>query len=255
MDAAKQLVPDETEPLTWAEIARRYPDQYVCLVDIVHPRRGDPDIVSARVVGNGRRSAHPAPGPKAVKATGVLDKCSLPRHRQRHEQRVQAWIVEAFADVASGREHDAFGVCRDRCHPREHLARRLGAHPALEHDHVPRNARQLGGKVVEVIRALGEQERRPAFFERTNHVVENHSVPRLVVREQRVQLLDLGLRVGRPESGLTCDQPVLERTSGGLRLRVDREAHRAELHRLRPKLCKRRLPNWPGTTTARATAS
>ncbi len=53
MDAAKQLAPDETEPLTWAEIARRYPDQYVCLVDIVHPRRGDPDIVSARVVGNG----------------------------------------------------------------------------------------------------------------------------------------------------------------------------------------------------------
>lgn len=53
MDAAKRLVPDETEPLTWAEIARRNPDQYVCLVDIVHPRRGDPDIVSARVVGSG----------------------------------------------------------------------------------------------------------------------------------------------------------------------------------------------------------
>ncbi len=48
-----RLAPDETEPLTWAEIGRRYPDQYVCLVDVVHPRRGDPDIVSARVVGNG----------------------------------------------------------------------------------------------------------------------------------------------------------------------------------------------------------
>jgi hypothetical protein len=53
MDAAEQLVPVETEPLTWAEICARYPDRYVCLVDIVHPRRGDPDIVSARVVGYG----------------------------------------------------------------------------------------------------------------------------------------------------------------------------------------------------------
>lgn len=54
MDAALRLAPSgETESLTWAEIATRYPDQYVCLVDVVHPRRGDPDIVSARVVGNG----------------------------------------------------------------------------------------------------------------------------------------------------------------------------------------------------------
>ncbi len=53
MDAASRLAPDEIEPLTWAEICRRYPDQYVCLIDIVHARRGDPDIVSARVVGNG----------------------------------------------------------------------------------------------------------------------------------------------------------------------------------------------------------
>lgn len=53
MDAANRLAPYEIEPLTWAEICGRYPDQYVCLIDIVHARRGDPDIVSARVVGNG----------------------------------------------------------------------------------------------------------------------------------------------------------------------------------------------------------
>lgn len=53
MDAAEQLMPDETEPLSWAEICARYPDQYVCLIDIVHLRRGDPDIVTARVVGHG----------------------------------------------------------------------------------------------------------------------------------------------------------------------------------------------------------
>lgn len=53
MDAAEKFGSVGTEPLLWAEICRRYPDQYVCLVDVVHPRRGDPDIVTARVVGSG----------------------------------------------------------------------------------------------------------------------------------------------------------------------------------------------------------
>jgi hypothetical protein len=53
MDAATRLEPVETEPLTWGEICRRYPDQYVCLIDIATPARGNPEIVSARVVGHG----------------------------------------------------------------------------------------------------------------------------------------------------------------------------------------------------------
>ena len=53
MDAAEQLVSDAAEPLTWAEICARYPDQYVCLVDIVHPRLRSPEIITARVVGHG----------------------------------------------------------------------------------------------------------------------------------------------------------------------------------------------------------
>jgi hypothetical protein len=53
MDAAERLAPDETEPLPWAEICARYPDQYVCLVDIVRPPLRSPEIVTARVVGHG----------------------------------------------------------------------------------------------------------------------------------------------------------------------------------------------------------
>jgi hypothetical protein len=53
MDAATRLAPDETEPLPWAEICARYPDQYVCLVDIVHPPLRSPVITTARVVGHG----------------------------------------------------------------------------------------------------------------------------------------------------------------------------------------------------------
>ena len=53
MDGAEQIASLETEPLPWAEICARYPDQYVCLVDIVHPPLRNPEIISARVVGHG----------------------------------------------------------------------------------------------------------------------------------------------------------------------------------------------------------
>jgi len=53
MDAAEQIASLETEPLPWAEICARYPDQYVCLVDIVHPPLRSPEIITARVVGHG----------------------------------------------------------------------------------------------------------------------------------------------------------------------------------------------------------
>jgi len=53
MDAAEQLAPHVTEPLSWAEICARYPDQHVCLVDVQHPEPGSPEITTARVVGHG----------------------------------------------------------------------------------------------------------------------------------------------------------------------------------------------------------
>jgi hypothetical protein len=53
MNAAEQIAPLETELLPWAEICTRYPDQFVCVVDIVHPPLRSPEIISARVVGHG----------------------------------------------------------------------------------------------------------------------------------------------------------------------------------------------------------
>jgi len=53
MDAAEQIVCLETEPQPSAEICARYPDQHVCLVDIVHPPLRTPEIITARVVGHG----------------------------------------------------------------------------------------------------------------------------------------------------------------------------------------------------------
>jgi hypothetical protein len=53
MDAATRLAPDESNPLSWAEICSRHPDQFVCLVDVVRPPLSSPEIVTARVVGHG----------------------------------------------------------------------------------------------------------------------------------------------------------------------------------------------------------
>jgi len=53
MDAAEQIESLETEALSWTEICARYPDQYVCLVDVTRPERLHPTILSARVVGHG----------------------------------------------------------------------------------------------------------------------------------------------------------------------------------------------------------
>jgi hypothetical protein len=53
MKPARQLAPVETEPLLWAEICVRYPDQFVCLIDVEPVEVRSPEIRSARVVGHG----------------------------------------------------------------------------------------------------------------------------------------------------------------------------------------------------------
>lgn len=56
MDAAERLAPDATEPLPWVAICIRYPDQYVCLVDVENGPDGA--IRSGRVVGHDRSMRH-----------------------------------------------------------------------------------------------------------------------------------------------------------------------------------------------------
>jgi len=48
MNAAEAIAPTITEPLNWAEIRKRHPDEWVCLVDVEHETDGS--IRSARVV-------------------------------------------------------------------------------------------------------------------------------------------------------------------------------------------------------------
>ena len=59
MNAAKPIAPTISEPLSWAAICERYPDQFVCVVDIewTHPR--DFEFRTARVIGHGKTRREP----------------------------------------------------------------------------------------------------------------------------------------------------------------------------------------------------
>jgi hypothetical protein len=57
--AAEAVAPEISGPLTWAEICARYPDEWVCLVevDFIHPN--GLELRTARVVGHGKTSGEP----------------------------------------------------------------------------------------------------------------------------------------------------------------------------------------------------
>jgi hypothetical protein len=77
---------------------------------------------------------------QAVEASDVLLQGPLPRDRHRQEQRVQARVVEAFANVtARGKDDSLFGVG----HVGQRLADRLAllaTHAALQDENVAHNA-------------------------------------------------------------------------------------------------------------------
>jgi 2-iminoacetate synthase ThiH len=54
MNAAEALAPSISEPMTWAEICERYPDQRVCLVEMDRIHSHGFEFRTARVVGHGK---------------------------------------------------------------------------------------------------------------------------------------------------------------------------------------------------------
>ena len=59
MSVARSVESAGSEPLTWAEIRERYPDQYVCLVEIGWHNDTDFAFTTARVVGHGKTRREP----------------------------------------------------------------------------------------------------------------------------------------------------------------------------------------------------
>ena len=52
-------IPLISEPLTWNEICERYPDEWVCLVEIDRPDDNNFAFRTARVVGHGKHPRDP----------------------------------------------------------------------------------------------------------------------------------------------------------------------------------------------------
>lgn len=69
MDTSDAPQPWISEPLTWFEIRKRYPDEWVCLVEMdrVHPNGFE--FRTARVVGHGKTRAEPFEQARAFEST------------------------------------------------------------------------------------------------------------------------------------------------------------------------------------------
>jgi hypothetical protein len=59
MSAVLSLEASISEPLTWGEIRERYPDQWVCLVEMARIEEHDFEFRTARVVGHGKTPREP----------------------------------------------------------------------------------------------------------------------------------------------------------------------------------------------------
>ena len=94
-----------------------------------------------------------------MKPAGVLDQRSPPRHGKRQEERIQPRVVEALADVASGREDEALLTLRNPGEPLLHGAPLLGAHAASQDDEMSREALQPARQEVQVVLPFREKDR------------------------------------------------------------------------------------------------
>jgi hypothetical protein len=59
MSAAEVLAPEISEPLSWAEICVRHPDEWVCLVEIDRIRPHAFEFRTARIIGHGKTRRAP----------------------------------------------------------------------------------------------------------------------------------------------------------------------------------------------------
>ena len=59
MSAAEKIEPTISAALSWAEICRMYPDEWVCIVEIEREPPSGIEIKSARVIGHGKTRKEP----------------------------------------------------------------------------------------------------------------------------------------------------------------------------------------------------
>lgn len=59
MSAAEALTAEISEPLTWAEICARHPDEWVCIVEIDYIHPNGLEFRTARIIGHGKTRGAP----------------------------------------------------------------------------------------------------------------------------------------------------------------------------------------------------
>ena len=95
---------------------------------------------------------------EAVQAAGVLRDRASPRDRQRQEQRVEAGIIEPFADVLAGRQDDPRLVAGNGREPVSDGLSLLLAEPGPQGNQVPHPVRESSLETVQVVIAFGQHE-------------------------------------------------------------------------------------------------
>jgi hypothetical protein len=68
MNTAASIAPQISEPLTWHEICDRYPEQWVCLVEMDKIEEQNFEFRAARVVGHGKTRREPLDQARPLRA-------------------------------------------------------------------------------------------------------------------------------------------------------------------------------------------
>jgi len=75
---------------------------------------------------------------ETMQPAGILGKRAFPSNRHGEKKGIEAGIIETLAEVASGRDDDAFLGLGNCCEPRGDVAALLLTLPPAQYNHVPR---------------------------------------------------------------------------------------------------------------------
>ena len=132
------------------------------------------------------------------------------------KQRVEGGVVEAFAEVAAGRQDETLlGV--GAFQPFLGGAPLGRVHAAVEDHEIARKFFQPRAEVFEMIAAFSQDHRSASGFQAEQHVVENKIVAPLVLRQRRIErrhqrwplrlLLGPVLKSGLAQTDLVGERP------------------------------------------------
>ena len=84
---------------------------------------------------------------------------AFPRDRHGKEKGIETGIIETLAEIAPGRDNDAFLGLGNRGETRGDVAALLLALPTAQHDHMPRETLEALCKDLQVGGPLGDHDR------------------------------------------------------------------------------------------------